>query len=132
MKIKEMFKILFYKIIDAHPFFYIPSINIYGHKFEIHKNDVDPWPSFPHMHSKDRKFVLNIYTGQVYRKLTKGCIGIARKKDMIKLWNDTNFLNIVLESRNNKPINVGKLDDIPYNLLNEEKLKWIQEKDDFK
>ena len=129
MKIKEILKFLFYIIIDAHPLLYMPPINIYGYKFEIHKNDADPWPSFPHMHSEDRKFVLNIYKGQVYRKLIKGCIGIAKEKDMIKLWNNTKFLNIVVESRKNKPINAGELENIPYNWLNEENSNWIKEND---
>ena len=48
---------------------------------------------------------------------------------MIKLWNDTKFLNIVIESRKNKPINLKKLEDIPYNWLNKENLNWIKEND---
>ena len=90
---------------------------------------MDPWPSFPHMHSIEDNLVLNIYTGEVYRKITRSCIGKARDKDMIKLWNDTKFFNIVIEARKNKPINVKKLEDIPYNWINEENLNWIKEND---
>ena len=127
MKIKDIIKYIFYKIIDFQPFFYRFPIKIFNYNFQIHKNDVDPWPSFPHMHSIEDNLVLNIYTGEVYRKITRDCIGEARDKDMIKLWNDTKFLNIVIEARKNKPINVKKLEDIPYNWLNEENLNWIKE-----
>ena len=129
MKIKDIIKYIFYKIIDFQLFWYRPSIKIFNYNFQIHKTDADPWPSFPHMHSIEDKLVLNIYTGEVYRKITRVCIGEARDKDMIKLWNDTKFLNIVIKARENKPINVKKLEDIPYNWLNEENLNWIKEND---
>jgi len=92
---------------------------------------VDPWPSFPHMHSIEDNLVLNIYTGEVYRKITRDCIGEARDKDMIKLWNDTKFLNIVIEARKNKPINVKELSKIPIEWLKEENLKLIKEYDEY-
>lgn len=50
---------------------------------------------------------------------------------MIKLWNDTKFLKIVLEVRKNKPINVKRLEDIPYKWLNEENLNWVRERKSF-
>ena len=131
MKIKDIIKYIFYKIIDFQPFLYRPSIKISNYNFEIHKTDVDPWPSFPHMHAVEEKLVLNIYTGEVYRKITRDCIGEARDKDMIKLWNDTKFLNIVIEERKNKPINVKELSKIPIEWLNEENLKLVKEYDEF-
>lgn len=131
MKIKDIIKYIFYKIIDFQPFLYRPPIEIYKHKFKINKTDVDPWPSFPHMHSVEDKLVLNIYTGEVYRKITRDCIGEARDKDMIKLWNDTKFLNIVIEARKNKPINVKELNKIPIEWLNEKNLKLVKEYDEY-
>ena len=131
MKIKDIIKSIFYKIIDFQPFFYRFPIKIFNYNFQIHKNDVDPWPSFPHMHSIEDNLVLNIYTGEVYRKITRDCIGEARDKDMIKLWNDTKFLNIVIEARKNKPINVKELSKIPIELLKEENLKLIKEYDEY-
>ena len=130
MKIKDVIKYIFYKIIDFQPFFYRPSIKIFNYKFEIHKTDVDSWPSFPHMHSIEDNLVLNIYTGEVYRKITKDCIGEASDKDMKKLWNDSKFLNIVIEARNNKPINIEKLEDIPYNWINDNNFNWVKQKDE--
>lgn len=127
MKIKDIFKYIFYKIIDAQIFLYRPQIKIFNYKFEIHKNDIDPWPSYPHMHSIKDGLVLNIYTGEVYRKITKNCIKQARDKDMIKLWNDSKFLKTVIYARKNKPFNVKKLDDIPMKWLNEDNInKWVK------
>lgn len=99
MKIKELFKFIFYKIIDFNPLLYIPQIDIEGYKFEIHKTDSDPWPSFPHMHSLEDNMVLNIYTGEIYRKMTRDIIGYASEKNMKRLWNDEKFLNEVMEIR---------------------------------
>jgi long-chain acyl-CoA synthetase len=44
---------------------------INGLKWTIHKNDVDPWPSMPHMHSKEKPYVLNVYDGSVYDKINR-------------------------------------------------------------
>lgn len=130
MNIKDIIKYIFYKIIDFQPFLYRPKIKIFNHNFEIHKTDVDSWPSFPHMHSLEDNLVLNIYTGDVYRKITRDNIGEARVKDMIKLWNDQKFLNIVIEARKNKPINAKKLEDIPYNWINQQNLDWVKQNDE--
>ena len=78
MKFKHLIKYIIYKIVDFQPFLYRPQIKIFNYKFEIHKTDLDPWPSFPHMHSIEDGLVLNIYTGEVYRKITKDNIGEAR------------------------------------------------------
>lgn len=127
MKIKEFLKKLLYRILDLQPFLYRPPINIFKHKFEIHKTDVDIWPSYPHMHSLEDGLVLDIYTGEVYRKITKACISEASEQDMIKLWNDSKFLNVVLEMRKNKPINVKTLIPISIEWLNKESLGRLKE-----
>lgn len=130
MKIKEYLKKILYKILDFQPFLYRPPIDIFKYKFEIHKVDVDIWPSFPHMHSIEDGLVLDIYTGKVYRKNTRDCIGDAKEKNMKKLWNDTKFFNIVFEMRKSKPINVKELSKIPIEWLNEESLKMVKEYDE--
>ena len=81
------------------------------------------------MHSIEDNLVLNIYTGEVYRKITRDCIGEARDKDMRKLWNDKKFLSIVIEARHNKLINIKNLEDISYNWINEENLNGVKESD---
>ena len=131
MKFKHLIKYIIYKIVDFQPFLYRPQIKIFNYKFEIHKTDLDPWPSFPHMHSIEDGLVLNMYTGEVYRKITKDNIGEARDKDMKKLWNDETFLNIVINARKNKPINIKKLEDIPYKLIDEKRLDWVKQNDGF-
>ena len=79
------------------------------------------------MHSIEDGLVLDIYTGKVYRKITRDCIGDAKEKNMKKLWNDTKFFSIVFDMRKNKPINVKELSKIPIEWLNEERLKMVKE-----
>lgn len=129
MSVKHFLKKILYKVLDAQLFLYRPECKIFNHKFEIHKTDVDIWPSYPHMHSIEDDLVLNIYTGEVYRKITRDSISEAKEKDMKKLWNDKKFLEIVLETRKNKPINIKELDPIPIKWLNEENLKWVKQND---
>ena len=129
MQLKDIIKYIFYKIVDFQPFLYRPEIKIFNYKFEIHKTDVDIWPSFPHMHSIEDNLTLNIYTGEVYRKITRDNIGEANEKDMKRLWNDSKFLNTVIEARKIKPINLKKLEDIPYHWINEKNLKWVKQND---
>ncbi len=130
MSVKHFLKKILYKVLDAQPFLYRPECKIFNHKFEIHKTDIDIWPSYPHMHSIEDNLVLNIYTGEVYRKITRVCISEAREKDMKKLWNDKRFLEIVLDVRKNKPINIKELDPIPTKWMNSENLKYIIQKQD--
>lgn len=133
MRIKDFFRKILYKILDFQPFLYRPQCKIFNYKFEIHKTDIDIWPSFPHMHSSEENLVLDIYSGKVYRKITRDHICDAREKDMVILWNDIRFLNMVIEIRKNKPLNVKILDKIPIQYLNEENLKVVKENDvDFK
>ena len=133
MSYKHFLKKILYKVLDVQPFLYRPEIKIYDHRFEIHKTDVDVWPSYPHMHSIEDNLVLDIYSGKVYRKITREHIGYAMEKDMKVLWNDKKFLDLVIEVRKNKPLNVCRLDEIPIKYLDEEKLKVVKENDaDFK
>ena len=49
--------------------------------WEFHKNDVDPNPSTPHGHFKDKK--LNPYTGEVFSVKSKKLLEIIGKKQLI-------------------------------------------------
>lgn len=129
MELKKFFKKILYKILDFQPFLYRPECKILDHKFEIHKTDADIWPSFPHMHSIEDDLFLDIYTGKVYRKITRDYIKDAREKDMKRLWNDGKFLDIVIEMRKSKPLNLNKLTEIPIQYLNEQNLKVVKEND---
>ena len=129
MSIKILLKKILYKILDFQPFLYRPDCKIFDHKFKIHKTDVDIWPSFPHMHSIEDNLVLDIYSGKVYRKITRDLISNAREKDMVRLWNDRKFLKNVVEIRKNKPLNLEKLEPIPIKWLNEENLNWVMKND---
>ena len=126
MTFKDFLKKIFYLISDFSPFLYKPEYKIFNHKFEIHKTDRDIWPSYPHIHLLDDDIKLDIYTGDLYRIQTKRIINEASYKDMEKLWNDKKILEIVMEARKNKPINVGRLQDIPFKWINDENKEWIK------
>ena len=79
--------------------FYTSKIEINNGKWIIHKNDVDPFPSVPHMHSKDLPLKLNIYSGEIYDVNTKKIVDVVRQKDLKKLWSDKKFIKIVEETR---------------------------------
>ena len=81
--------------------FYTSKIEINNNKWVIHKNDVDPFPSVPHMHSKDLPLKLNIYNGEIFDVNTKKIVDIVREKDLKKLWSDTKFVRLVEEARKN-------------------------------
>ena len=51
--------------------------------WEFHKNDVDPSPSTPHGHFKDKK--LNPYTGEVFDVKNKKLLEIIGKKQLIAI-----------------------------------------------
>ena len=116
-------------IMDWNPFLYRSKYKIFNHKIEIHKNDKDIWPSYPHVHFLNDDAKLNIYTGEIYRIQTKKSINKASDEDMKKLWNDRKFLEIVMEARKNRPINVEKLEKIPFKWIDNEKRKWIEKYD---
>lgn len=51
--------------------------------WKFHKNDVDPSPSTPHGHFKDKK--LNPYTGEVFGVKNKKLLEIIGKKQLIAI-----------------------------------------------
>jgi RHS repeat-associated protein len=59
-----------------------------GNKIQVHKNDVDPWPSDPHGHIYDKNQVVDT-DGNIYDKTTGKQIGKLSKKGIVR-W--TKFL----------------------------------------
>ncbi len=51
--------------------------------WKFHKNDIDPSPSTPHGHFKDKK--LNPYTGEVFDVKNKKLLEIIGKKQLIAI-----------------------------------------------
>ena len=80
-------------------FFYDPDLKIKGVKWRIHKDDVDTWPSIPHLHSLEKSWKLDAYTGRIYDIKTKKHIHTANSKIMSKLWSDKKFVSIVIGYR---------------------------------
>lgn len=126
MKIKELIKKIVYLIIDGDWFLYRPQYKVSNYKVEINKTDGDIWPSYPHIHMIDDDIKLDIYTGKMYRIQTRKEIGQSSDKDMEKIWNDRKNLEIIMFQRENKPINVGKLEEIPYKWINVENIEWLK------
>jgi len=96
------------------------KMEIGGVRWEWHKYDVDPFPSYPHLHGiNERNYKLNIYTGEIFGIKERKIIGSVSKKEMRKLWTNMTFRkyvdNIRSEYYNN--ISDGKqfnnLPDIP-------------------
>ena len=126
MKFKDFLKKIYYFVSDFKPFLYRPEYKIHNHRFEIHKTDKDIWPSYPHIHFLEDDIKMNIYSGELYRIQTKREINEASDNDMKKLWNDKKFLEVVIDCRKNKPINVKELEDLPYKWIDEETREWIE------
>jgi uncharacterized protein RhaS with RHS repeats len=64
----------------------LATTKIDGNKIQVHKNDVDPWPSDPHGHIYDKNQVIDS-DGNIYDKNTKKQVGGLSKKGMGK-WAD--------------------------------------------
>ena len=88
--------------------FYTSKIEINNTKWVIHKNDNDPFPSVPHMHSIEYPLKLNIYTGEIININSKKIVCIANKKELKKLWKDKKFIEIVKHARKNYILNNPK------------------------
>ena len=129
MKFKELLKKIFYLVADFNPFLYRPEYKISGHKYEIHKRDNDIWPSYPHIHFLEGDLKLDIYTGDIYRIQTRKKINCVSNKEMIKFWNDKKNLKIIMDARNNKPVNAGDLKEIPFKWMNDDSKEWIKNYD---
>lgn len=49
---------------------YEKQIKVKGQKWELHKNDVDPFPSDPHAHNYETGLKLDLSNGNLYKKKT--------------------------------------------------------------
>lgn len=54
-----------------------------GEIWDVHQDDIDPFPSSPHAHNYDQNIVMHLGNGKLYRK--RDCIGKAKKKALLKL-----------------------------------------------
>ena len=84
-----------------NPWLYDPNFQINNEKWRIHKVDKDKnFPSIPHMDCvTDSRKKMNIYTGEIYSKKNKKCVGKVNKKDFKRLWSDYEFRKIVYDER---------------------------------
>ena len=78
------------------------------------KSDTDINPSFPHLHSKDHKYKMNVYTGDIYLKNEKKPFTTISDKEHKQLWSDTKFITDVKQIRKNYVYGEDKLPKIPY------------------
>ena len=77
---------------------YCPRITIYRMIWSFNKYDDDDWPSVPHGHSQDKKYKLNVWTGEVFDRITKKTIGKASKKELSMLHGDSQFKRFAKET----------------------------------
>lgn len=79
--------------------------------FKISDPDINP--SFPHLHSKDSKYKMNIYNGEIYRAKDKRLISTLSDNDFFKLWNNPKFRQEVIKIRKTYPYGEENLPPIP-------------------
>lgn len=79
--------------------------------FKISDHDINP--SFPHLHSKDGKYKMNIYNGNIHRAKDKRVISTLSDDDFIKLWNYQKFREEVIKIRKTYPYGEEKLPPVP-------------------
>lgn len=71
-----------------------PKVNVFNRKWIFHPYDDDPFPSIPHGHSEDNRFVLNVETGEVIERATGAIQGKATKKELKELKNAKGYREI--------------------------------------
>ena len=101
-----------------------PRIQVNKIYWEFHKGDADFNPSVPHGHSLngkslDGKYKLELWSGKIYSQSTGELIGIAKPKDMLRLYHSDGFQDFVNECRaeyakNNPHMQLPPLTDNPY------------------
>ena len=92
----------------------------------FHKGDNDINPSYPHLHSKDNKYKMNIYIGDIYLIKQKNPFATLSDKEHKKLWADTKFVNYVIQIRKNYIYGEDKLPDIPYSYIGYKRLSYFE------
>ena len=83
---------------------YRPRIPIKKIYWEFRKGDADYRPCVPHGHSlegdkSDGKYKLELWTGNIYEEGTQKLYGVAKKRDMLLLFNNCDFREFVNECR---------------------------------
>ena len=101
-----------------------PRIPINKLYWDFHKGDADFNPSVPHGHSLtgrslDGKYKLELWSGKIYFQSTGELFGIAKPKDILRLYQSDEFQNFVNECRleymkNNPHMKLPPLTDNPY------------------
>ncbi|EGR4437075.1 hypothetical protein DDN22_18760, partial [Vibrio cholerae] len=56
---------------------------IKGEVWDVHQDDVDPFPSSPHAHNYDENVVMHLGTGELYR--SRKLVGKVSKKHFLRL-----------------------------------------------
>ena len=56
-----------------------------GENIRVHKSDVDPWPSSPHGHILGTSQKVNVYTGEIFDKVTRKLVGKLSKQGLATL-----------------------------------------------
>lgn len=113
-KIIEKLKYLFLLIIHKPLFFGTLPFKLDKKQWYFRKSDEDINPSFPHLHSIDNRYKMNIYTGDIYFDKKKTPFATISDEEHKKLWSDRGFLRDVKEMRKNYVYREGKLPPIPY------------------
>ena len=100
-----------------------PRVQVNKIYWEFHKGDADFNPSVPHGHSLegkslDGKYKLELWSGKIYYQSTSELIGIAKPKDMLRLYHSDCFQDFVIECRaeyaeNNPHMQLPPLTDNP-------------------
>lgn len=83
----------------AHAVRLRPKVLIKKMYWEFHKGDDDFNPSVPHGHSLDGKYKLELWSGIIYEVLTGKSYGVARSKDMQRLFTYDGFQEFVEKCR---------------------------------
>lgn len=113
-KIIEKLKYLFLLIIHEPLFFGTLPFKLDKKEWCFRKSDEDINPSFPHLHSIDNRYKMNIYTGDIYFGKRKAPFSSISDEEHKMLWSDSKFLKDVKEMRKNYIYGEEKLPTIPY------------------
>jgi hypothetical protein len=60
------------------------TVKLKGEIWQIHKNDVDPFPSVPHAHNYDAGITLHLGTGEFFNS-NRMSVGKIGKKNLVAL-----------------------------------------------
>ena len=113
-KLIEKLKYLFLLIIHEPLFLGTLPFKLDKKVWYYKKSDEDINPSFPHLHTRDYKYKMNIYTGDIYFDKKKTPFTSLSDEEHKKLWSYSKFLKDVKEMRKNYIYGEEKLPPIPY------------------